>query len=109
QISNFKISENVTLRQLLIADSAISGAIGRINKAKGKVVDQEVYVLCSLVDSTAQNIGLNRIDAAALFWAFSYDPLLDGEKSSGMRKRTSCPAAVMAYDLGLFSRASGGN
>ena len=106
QIMNFEISDSATLTQILITDSAISSAIIRMNKAEGETVNQEAYALCGLIDSKAQNIGLNRIDAAALFWAFSYDPLLEAEKGEALRGGSSCMAAVMASDLGLIKQDS---
>lgn len=109
QIMNFHISENLTLKQALITDNAISSAINRVNKTGGESLSQEAYALCGLIDSKAQNIGLNRIDTAALFWAFSYDPLLDEGKGKVMREISSCMAAVMARNLGLIPQIKQGS
>jgi hypothetical protein len=107
QVLNFRITRDLTLKQTLLADGIVMSAVNQLKQPKksSASAQEAARILCVQIDEKAQVIGLNRVDAAALVWAFSHDTGLDSERGKALRSRdTSCLAAKLADDLGLNHR-----
>jgi hypothetical protein len=97
RILGFGVGENLTLGRVLAADSEITAELGRLMTASGDARQTSARRLCHLVASKAEEVGLNRFDAAAAVWAFAERSQLDRERRDLLlHRQNSCAAGAVA-------------
>jgi hypothetical protein len=101
RVLGISVGENLNLGQALLADTAISGEVGRLLSANGTDAKTRAGSrLCGLVAAKAEALGFNRYDAAAAVWAFSHDVQLEENRTHLMgASSTSIPRACSAATL----------
>lgn len=118
-VLSFPVAENLSLKGALLSDNGVAAAMDAIKRLSGdatatsaatqrssgsmseKLID-DVRELCNRIDEKAQALGLNRFDAAATVWAFSFGADLSSKEGVALRdSRNRCAAAELASAVGL--------
>jgi hypothetical protein len=90
QVLGLQVGESTTLRQALAGDPAIMAAAGATTKVMGDI--------CTLVAARAEDLGLNRFDAAAAVWAFAQTSNLAGANGL-VGSPLTCAAGRLAREV----------
>lgn len=116
-VLHFRLGENTDVYKELVSDPAIAPVISDFNrlepvsdmaKPKSAAEAQTAYNLCSLIAQKANALGFNRVDAAAIYWAYSFSPNLSQRKGALLRD-SSCAMGTLMRELFNIDRVNWSN
>ena len=103
-VLNFQVDTGVTLNQALAGDTGVAAARDKLVATDGKnnAGNQgDVRDLCMVVAERAERLGFNRIDVAAILWAYTRQSFATEAVTNLIRKDATCPPLALAYKIGL--------
>lgn len=122
-ILNFPVDTGVTIAQALAGDSAVAAARDKVASTKeenssGEVkaddkpgttrttekVNADAKALCALVTDRLEILGFNRLDTAAILWAYTRQTFGSEDATIWMQKEAACPPLRLAYGIGLDTK-----
>lgn len=100
-VLNFEVDNDVTLSQALAGDPGVTGVRDALVEADERSDNAEARKLCGLIANRAQALGFNRIDVAAILWAYARGSFTTPPARAALSEPGVCAPLALARGRGL--------